>query len=191
LSERRKRLEGYLGDATIAQLRALARKTPETDDDKLVARLEEIEGNLSEAQEKAALTKKQANCALSRYNDLKGLIADFNAKDYDSDRSYFKDDFNIAPKLSIFLQGKLPSEKLWDFIKENHHFRPRETYSSYAGSSYESHNWSQPSHSDENIFGGFGGGHTDTGGGGFGGGYTSIGGGGFGGGNVSIGKGGF
>jgi chromosome segregation ATPase len=192
-----------LSKQSIYDLIKKVKKTPGTEDDKLVQRIETIDAENMSLQSKREITKAKIDNVSLAMTEMKDIVGDYDSKDFEAGRSYFPGGFDseLDTKIRAYLKyiyaedqdnvPKMTKEMIWDYIVEKQKFKPKETYSSYSpsyssGSSYRSSGSSyRPSSS------GWSGGSRSSGGfsGGFGGG-SRIGGGGFGGG-ARVGRGGF
>lgn len=166
-------LKAYLKGETIQKLKQRVKETPGTKDDRLAGRIEEIDYRVRDLKDKAKEIKLDINKAEKKLGGLKEIEDNFSSNDYESDESYFDDDFNITDLLTGYTLGKYQSHDINSRIEDNQSFEETETY--HSSSSYSS------SHSSD--FGGF------SSGGGFGGGGGFSSGGGFGGGGFSSGRG--
>jgi hypothetical protein len=196
------KLTQILGGQSIAALKEKARKTKGTEDDNLVLRIEQIDAEIITLQTESKSVKAKAGKVSKAYTEMKDLLDDFDTEDYEVDRSYFPEDFgtDLDKKVKAYLKSTyadpgdnvptVTKQDVWEYIKENQNFRPRQTYSSYTPSSPTYRPSSTPSYRPSSTpsyrpspsisrpsFGGFGGG-SRIGGGGFGGG-SRIGGRGF------------
>jgi len=156
------KLKSFLKSQQITDLKARARATPCTEDDRLVNRIEEIDMEVRKLKDGAKTTRAKAEDMSDLYNGLRRILNKFDSNNYDSSRSYFGPGLDMDSYLSGYISGKYSESLVWSHIKSRHHIKPVESYSSYSGSSYGG-----PSSSSSSR--GFGGG-SGFGGGGFGGG---------------------
>lgn len=159
------KLKGYLKGDNIAELKKLARNTPDTKDDKLVDRIEEIDYSVRELKDKAKETRDEREKLTDKLKGLKKVMDKFRSNDFESYRSYFDSDFDINTLILAYMAGKMSENSLWSKIDDNHHFRV-EHHDSYSSSS---------SHDDYSSSSSSFGGGGFSGGGGFGGGGFSSG----------------
>ncbi|MBI2575440.1 hypothetical protein HYV82_06170 [Candidatus Woesearchaeota archaeon] len=150
-------LKSYLKGETIAGLKALARSTPGTEDDGLVARIESIDESVRALKDNAKESKASRDKLARQISGLREVLSSFTQHDYDSGRSYFGDGFDINALLAGYLMGRHSSSDMWRTVDAEQHFeQPAYSYSGSSGS-------------DSGGFGGFssGGGFGGGGGGGF------------------------
>ncbi len=156
-------LKKYLKGESIAELKRNARATPGSEDDNLVARIEEIDTLVRQYKDTAKEAQEKRDSAEEKIRGTNGILAKFRRSDYDSGRSYFND-FGIDDFIIGYILGNYSERDLWRQIDDNQHFRqPEPVYSSPISS---------PSDND----GGIGGGMFSSGGGSGGGGFSSGGG---------------
>ncbi len=170
------KLKDYFKGEDIQYIKKRARETPGTEDDKLVDKIEELDNNISGSKSKIKEVKSRRDAVKDRLLGLRDIINDYTSNDYESERSYFDDDFDISDFLLGYMTGTMSKNVVLEEIEENQHFRPRPTYtpssSSYSSRSSDDDDddsWSigSSSRSGGSGFGGFGG---FSSGGGFGGG---------------------
>lgn len=155
----------YFKGQTIAQLRELTKTTKSPEDDRLVAAMECLEGEVNDLRKKAkALKAEQAQIA-DQLQNLRKVENEFRRHDYEASRSRFKSDLNIDTLLLYIILGQYSVRDVMTSMERSHSWEPSTTYSS-------SSNWSSSSHSS----GGFDGGGFSSGGGFGGGGFSSGGG---------------
>jgi hypothetical protein len=186
------KLKSFLKGDSINELKERARATKGSEDDLLVDKIEEIDERIRYLKDEAKETKERRKELEKKIFDLMEIKRRFDNNDYEADRSYFDDDFNINNLLILYLAGKIAMGDLNSRIESSQHFKPRQTYSysrgHYKGTSYDYSDDSDYSFSSPSSSGwGFGGGGFSSGGGFGGGGFSS--GGGFGGGGFSSGSG--
>ncbi|MCB9359284.1 hypothetical protein H6503_05095 [Candidatus Woesearchaeota archaeon] len=190
-----------LGRESIERLKREARKTPGSEDDNLVATLEnldqqiiDVQGSLDKASEKA---KKLSTVS----RQLSDLVNMYDRADYEISRSYFPDAFSsqLGRTVEAYILcataddnehvEQVTKDQIWRLIKSKQNFKPVETYTSYnptfPSSSRRSSSPTFPSYtstrrrSSSPSWGGGGGGIRIGGGGFSGGGGVRIGGKGF------------
>lgn len=162
-----KKLKDYLKGYNITELKELARKTPGTEDDELVDKLERIDKKVRDLKDSAKETKAEINTSESRLEGLKDIESKYRRKDFESSRSYFSSGFDFNTLLQGYLLGRMDSSSLWHEIDHKQKFKEEEYHSSYRSSSSNS---SSSYHSSDS---GFGGGGFSSGGGFGGGGFSS------------------
>ncbi len=118
------KLRAFLGETRVAILEQRARLTPEPDDDALVrdlARLAEDSESLRRqmdelARQRASLDRKQEGLDL--------LVRRYRQANFDSQRSFFEDGFDLGRGLDAFDNGQLDADRLWRSIQASQRFRP-------------------------------------------------------------------
>lgn len=163
-------LKEYLKGDDIKELKRIASSTSGREDDKIVQAIDGIDADIRSFKDKSKEAKSKRNAIEEKLRELNDIKSRYAKKDYNSDRSYFDDGFNVNSLLIGYMLGNYSNDHCWNNIEKSQHFKSEESYSS----SY---------HHDDDGGGGGGGGS----GGGFGGGFS--GGGGFGGGGFSSGGG--
>ncbi len=171
-----KSLKDYLKGNDLAALKARARSTKGSEDDRLVDRIEEIDISIKKLKATINDSKKRQDGLASKLNDLKNIGRRYTEKDYESKRSYFPGDFDIDFLLMGYIAGQLNDKDVNSTIDKNQKFKPRETYShSTSHSSYDSSPSYGSGSSDYSSGGGFDSSSFSSGGG-FGGGFSTGGG---------------
>ncbi len=116
-----------LKDDSLADLKRAAFRTPEPEDELIVARLQRIDDELDDIEEvKSQLSGIQA-AADNRVRDIQDLRAEFRRKRYDDYTSEFSDGDLFASMLLAFIGGALSSGGLWGQLDRNHRRRPRKS----------------------------------------------------------------
>ena len=137
------KLKSYLKGETVAKLKDMARKTPGTDDDLLVGRIEEIDLTVRGLKDRVKDAKAKREAYDEKVKGLRTVEKKFTSNDYESDRSYFPDSFDVSDFLTGYLLGKYNSGHVWSQLESNQNFEPvvhHHTSSSYdyGGSSHSS-----------------------------------------------------
>ncbi len=178
------KLKAYLKGETITELKKRAKSTPSPDDDGLVDKIEAIDLNIKQGKQKAKKIQQDQASLTEIMSGLKKISKRYADREYESSRSYFDTSFSVNGFLLGYLSGRISLDEANRTLDQHHHFKPRESYSSYSSGSYTSSSgYTSGSHSGS----GFGGGGSSSSGGFGGGGFS--GGGGFGGGGFSSGGG--
>jgi hypothetical protein len=118
------RFSDFLGATKLTILQKRASETPEAVDDALVSELaglnqqnEDLTRHLDELAESRAVAE--------RAQEGLDLVAQrYRQANFDSQRSYFDGDFDIASLLSRFREGALDADNLWRAIQSAQQFRP-------------------------------------------------------------------
>ncbi len=149
----------------LMELRREALATPFPDDDLIVSRMLEREGEQRTLEASLRGLKETLQQHQQRLREIETLRVDFKRARYDRSGSSFGDSALVALMLGNFVEGMLDRRTLWRVLQEQQRYQP--PYDPWFGS------------------GGFGrgtvwgGGRGGFGGGGFGGGFGGGGGGGF------------
>jgi len=162
------KLKAFLKGDDIAGLKQKARSTPGSEDDKLVARIEEIDGDVRGLKDKAKGLKKERDALQEKINALNDMERKYNSNDYESSRSRFPSGFDIDDLITDYILGRHSIDSVWDTIKDKQDFEEDHSYS------YSSSRSSSDDDHHSSWGGSFGGGSHDSGGG-FGGGFHSSG----------------
>jgi chromosome segregation ATPase len=164
------RLKDFLKGQTIQDLRERARSTPSPDDDKLVEKIEQIDGSVRTLKNKAKEAKTQRDELAKKLEGLKKIHRDFTSKNYDSGRSYFPGSFDVGDLLTGYVLGRMGADDINRDISSHRKLEPEPTYSSRNDDDDSSSYHSSSSHHDSDSgssFGGFSSGGGFGGGGGF------------------------
>ncbi len=151
-------LKGFLRGETIVTLKERARATAGTDDDRLVARLEAIDGEISKLKSRATEMKAQEVAAAEKLSKVNRVESWFTKNDYETGRSQFLRGFDAKSALLGFLAGNLTERALQGVFQAQQVFRPEPTYrssSSYVPT-YRSSNSYGSSSGGGSGFGGWG-----------------------------------
>ena len=116
-----------LEDSSLAELKRAALRTPEPEDERIVARLQRIDDEFDDIDEaKSQLSQMQA-AADKRVRDIQELRAEFRRKRYDDYTSEFSDGDLFVSLLGAFVAGALSSGGYWGQLDRNHRRRPRKS----------------------------------------------------------------
>lgn len=163
----------YFLGTEIGELKRIARRTPGSEDDTLVNRMEEIDEAITE-QERALQTASSTMAAVS--NQLEGvrrIISRFTSNNYEESNSRFQDSFNVDRLMKNYFAGQYDAEEVFRQIKRAQDFIVPEPSYTPRRTSFPTNSWpSSPSHGGGSVF--HGGGHVRIGMGG--GGHSRIGG---------------
>ena len=171
------KLKDYLKGESIQSLKAKARATPGTEDDRMVDRLDEIDASIKSINSLINGRRSDLNNLDTQINGLNEVIQKYTRKDYESGRSRFPSSFDINDFLTGYLTGKVSSGDIWKQIDKHQEFEPQPVYHhsysspSSSGSSWSSSSGSSGSSSSDDSFGG--GSFSSGGGFGGGGGFSS------------------
>lgn len=164
----------------LMELRRDALRTPFPDDDLIVARMLDREGE----QRKLAATIEDLRRGLEQHHrrltEIERLRVDFKRNRYDRNGSTFSDGALVSLMLSNFLNGMLDRRSLWRMLQEQQRYQPRQTNPTFGSGGFgQGTVWGGGGLGDiaGNLGrGGFGGGFGRRGGGGGGGGFHTGGG---------------
>ncbi|MBI5066092.1 hypothetical protein HZA97_07690 [Candidatus Woesearchaeota archaeon] len=178
-----KRIKDFLKGDSIADLKRMAKETPDSRDDALVNRMEQIDTEVRNFKDNAKETIAARDAVSNKLDGLNSILNNYRSKDYEGSRSYFESGFDMDSLIAGYLLGRITNTSVWSQIEANQRFKPkpRPSYSydsdssSFGGfSSGFGGSSSHHSSSSSSSFGGFGGGSHSSGGG-FGGGSFSSG----------------
>lgn len=155
-------IKSFLKSEQITDLRARAKQTKGTEDDRLVDRINSIDAEIRELKDKAKYVRTERDALSTRLDELRGIEKRFRSRDYEGSYSTFSNGFDINTLLVGYMLGKITSSDLNKQIDSSQHTR---TPSYHSSSDYSSSHRS--GHSSSSGFGGFG---SFSSGGGFGGG---------------------
>ena len=154
VTEAIKNLKTLLKGESIQELKARARETPGTEDDRLVVKIEEIDAEVRRLKDAAKQAQQDRDETEQKLRGLKDIERNFTSNDYESSRSRIDDGLNINQLLLGYLAGTYSSSHVNTKIASSQHFKPKETYqSSYSYSPRSSYGGGSSS-----SFGGFSGG---------------------------------
>src|SRR5690606_18460663 len=118
------RFRGFLTEAETALLEDHARGTPELTDDEIVGRLawitqqiDELEPSLRQLSERYADLEQQSG-------GLDFVVRRYRQSNFDSQRSFFDDDFRVREQIERFRQGIIDKDALWQAIQLRQKFEP-------------------------------------------------------------------
>jgi uncharacterized membrane protein YgcG len=167
-----------LTQATVRELYANARATPDPRDDAIVARIEEIGANVAAADRAVAKARAALGEASARRVELERVRQQFRSNGYDHPDVVFGNDRAVGEVIGGVIGGVLRSPDLWRILQQGYGRRPRRADPVFGGGP----RFPLPGPFDDGggRGGGFGGGSGGfSTGGGFGGGGGGGGGGGF------------
>jgi len=114
-----------LKDDSLAQLKRAARRTPEPEDERIVARLQRIDDELDDIGDTRSQLSQIQAATEKRVRDIVELRGEFRRKRYDDYTSEFGDTDLFISLLGAFIGGALSSGGLWGQLDRNHRRRPR------------------------------------------------------------------
>ncbi len=175
------KIKDFLEGKTITDLKRMAKETPDSRDDDLVNRIEQIDADVKNLKNKAKETITAREVVSEKLNGLNGVLSNYRSNDYEGSRSYFVSEFDMDDLLKKYLSEEITSSVVWSQIESSQRFKPKPQppvvytpsptiriggggFGGFGGSSHRS--------SGGSSFGGF-----SSRGGGGGGGFSSRGGG--------------
>jgi hypothetical protein len=108
----------------LANLYSEARRTPTAADEGVVARIEEIEGNIAKTEAEITLLRRGALELSRRRSEMEQVREQFRRTGYDHPRSTFNNGDGIADVLKGVVEGAIRSGILWDILHQGHRSRP-------------------------------------------------------------------
>ncbi len=129
------RFESFLGETKLAVLSQRARETPGAEDDAIVRELAEFNrknDELTRQMDDLSRSRREAD----RLQEGLDLVAQrYRQANFDSERSYFSDGFDLSAPLERYRAGGSDADNLWRAIQSAQQFRPHwvEATSSQAG----------------------------------------------------------
>ena len=174
-----RKLKAFLKGRDIGALIEKAEDTPTEEDNRILNRLGEIDARIKTLKYQSKEAKLHRDTVQEKLKGSKEILRKYAQNDFESERSYFDDGFDVEALLLGYVLGRYDYPHVWDRIEDQQHFKPRETY--HRRSTTYHRRSTYDSDSGGSSGGGFGGGD-------FGGGSFSSGGG-FGGRGFSSGSG--
>ena len=127
------RFRGFLGETKLALLQKRAKETPEPDDDAVVADLASLETEIQNVQPKLAEIDERRQTAERLQQGLDLVVRRYRKANFDSQRSFFPQNFHVRMLADRFRSGRLDADTFWDEIRSAQQFRPHWVESSVAG----------------------------------------------------------
>jgi len=109
----------------LMELRREAMATPFPDDDLIVSRMLERDGEGRRAEASIKGMKETLEQQRKRVSDLESLRMEFKRHRYDRSGSSFRDGSLVAMMLGNFLNGMLDRRTLWKVFQEQQRYRPQ------------------------------------------------------------------
>ena len=120
----------------LMDLRRDALTTPFPDDDLIVSRMLDQEGEQQKLSNAVRDLKKGIEQHHQRLTELEGLRMDFKRSRYDRSGSIFSDGALVSLMLSNFLNGMLDRHALWRLLQEQQRYRPRHTNPTFGSGGF-------------------------------------------------------
>jgi hypothetical protein len=120
------RFRAFLAETSTTALAERARRTPEPEDDALVASVLESETALRTLEENRRDRAGRLAAAERRSSELQQIVLHFRASNYDSTRSYFTDQLDVNEALARLQSGQWSQAALWTVLAQSQRFRPHQ-----------------------------------------------------------------
>ena len=120
----------------LMDLRRDALVTPFPDDDLIVARMLDQEGEQRKLSSAMRDLKQGLDQHHQRLTELQGLRMDFKRSRYDRSGSTFSDGALVSLMLSNFLNGMLDRQALWRMLQEQQRYQPRHTNPTFGSGGF-------------------------------------------------------
>lgn len=114
----------FLGNTQLALLEARARRSPEHEDDAIVAQLSALDRQLDRLKQERDEAAARLVDAEQLREGLDHVVRLYKQASYDSSRSYFDDSLDPEWSVQAFRTGELSAEDLWSAIRARQKFRP-------------------------------------------------------------------
>jgi hypothetical protein len=118
------RLRRFLSETKALVLEQHAQKTPDKADDELVRNIVALGEEIEHITPRLQSLSKECKTFEQQSSGLDSLVRRYQQSNFDSDRSYFKADFDVSLFLGRFLSGDLTSEEFWQALKRSQEFTP-------------------------------------------------------------------
>lgn len=118
------RFGDFLGNTQLALLEARARRSPEHEDDAIVAQLSALDRQLDSLKQERDEVAAHLVRGERLREGLDHVVRLYKQASYDSDRSYFDDSLDPEWSLQAFRTGESSAEDLWSAIRARQRFRP-------------------------------------------------------------------
>ncbi len=118
------KFRGFLSETKLAILQKRARETPEPDDDKIVADLMTLDGEIQDINPRLSELNEQRQTSERIRQGLDIVAARCRQANFDSPRSYFTGSFDVRRLVDRFRDGLIDADTLWQEIRSAQKFRP-------------------------------------------------------------------
>ncbi|ODT76033.1 MAG: hypothetical protein ABS76_32375 [Pelagibacterium sp. SCN 64-44] len=182
-------LAAALGREDIQTLLAEARKTRTSQDDRIVAQIDEARTRLREEEEESREQRERLKTLAARRRELEDIQWEFKKQRFDDPASSFREDRLVGDMLDQFLRGGISAASYWDQWRRSQNWAAGSEWGAGYKSTRQSNKsnpWGPSGNNGfqwpDSSFGGSGSGKKNRPSGGFGGGWgggSSSGGGGF------------
>lgn len=129
------RFRDFLSDTRLALLEQRSQQTPEPEDDALVAEISEIDRRIEEMKPVLAELAGRRRAAVAARDGLERVVQRYRQAEFDSQRSYFPDGFDILAWLRDLETGTADAESLWSSLRRHQRFRPHWIETTASGTS--------------------------------------------------------
>ncbi len=118
------RMQNFLANLPPSRLAAESRSTPERDDDAIVAEVTYLSGQLAEADRHSESLAREQHAWDERHGGLQTVLQRFRQAEFDSRRSLFQADVDFERLISLYLEGQLAANDLWNMLQRTQQFAP-------------------------------------------------------------------
>jgi hypothetical protein len=114
----------FLGEARVALLEQRARRSPDPEDDAIVAQVAALDGQLDELKSRLADLADRRRAAERAREGLDQVVRSYRRSNFDSQRSYFDDRLDPRRSVEAFRRGEIGADSLWSELRSTQRFRP-------------------------------------------------------------------
>lgn len=118
------RFRTFLSETETAVLEQHARQTPEPVDDEIVGRIAWLTGGIDELEPSVAALSKDYSALEQQSAGLDFVVRHYQQANFDSQRSYFENDFHPREQIDRFRKGVTSKDDLWQAIRLRQQFEP-------------------------------------------------------------------
>lgn len=119
-----KRFQSFLSQTEVAVLDRRARQTPEFDDDSIVGQIAQLNRQIAQFQATQTQLAQARATSMRAAKALDDVVRRYQHSNFDSQRSYFTDDFDLEHTLALFHDGAVDANGLWQTLRACQRFRP-------------------------------------------------------------------
>jgi chromosome segregation ATPase len=127
------RFRAFLGETKLALIEQHARRTPEPEDDAIVAQIGTLNDQIAELKSRLADLAERRRDSERVRDGLERVVQRYRQANFDSQRSYFPDCFDTHRHLDEYLNGDRNAETLWSSLRSAQQFRPHWVETTSAG----------------------------------------------------------
>jgi hypothetical protein len=118
------RFRTFLSEAEFTLLEEHARGTPQSTDDEIVGRLAWLTQQIDELEPKLRRLSTHYADLEQQSAGLDFVVRRYRQSNFDSQRSFFDDDFHVRAQIERFRQGVIDKDVLWQAIRLRQQFEP-------------------------------------------------------------------